>query len=138
MKQKGTHQKEGVLGYSTCLFEHINQFDPAQVSSLSLAGLAELSNRNDKAAAQNSLDATLHQWTNGEPILCRDWINNLINEIRPLAIDMDMVNLLSPLEMVLSDGNQAMKWVKSYSDSKSIELVLQKSILEMEKHQKRY
>ena len=24
MKQKGAYQKEGVLGYSTCLFEHIN------------------------------------------------------------------------------------------------------------------
>ena len=24
MKQKGTHQKEGVVGYSTRLFEHIN------------------------------------------------------------------------------------------------------------------
>ncbi len=115
-----------------CLFEHPNRFDPLQVSSLSLAELADLSNLNDKAAAQNSLDATLYHWIDGQPISCRDWIFQLIEEVMPIAQEMDMVDLLSPIYLVLEQGNQAMKWLKLHQSGQSVEDIVRESIVQME------
>tara|TARA_A100001037_G_scaffold156994_1_gene141474 strand:- start:414 stop:1556 length:1143 start_codon:yes stop_codon:yes gene_type:complete len=115
-----------------CLFEHPNRFDPVQVSSLSLAELADLSNLNDKAAAQNSLDATLYHWIDGQPISCRDWIFQLIEEVMPIAQEMDMVDLLSPIYLVLEQGNQAMKWLKLHQSGQSVEDIVRESIVQME------
>ena len=115
-----------------CLFEHPNRFDPVQVSSLSLAELADLSNLNDKAAAQNSLDATLYHWIDGQPISCRDWILQLIEEVMPTAQEMDMVDLLSPIYLVLEQGNQAMKWLKLHQSGQSVEDIVRESIVQME------
>ena len=115
-----------------CLFEHPNRFDPVQVSSLSLAELADLSNRNDKAAAQHSLDATLYHWIDGQPISCRDWIFQLIEEVMSIAQEMDMVDLLSPIYLVLEQGNQAMKWLKLHQSGQSVEDIVRESIVQME------
>ena len=115
-----------------CLFEHPNRFDPVQVSSLSLAELADLSSLNDKAAAQNSLDATLYHWIDGQPISCRDWIFQLIEEVMPIAQEMDMVDLLSPIYLVLEQGNQAMKWLKLHQSGQSVEDIVRESIVQME------
>ena len=115
-----------------CLFEHPNRFDPVQVSSLSLAELADLSNLNDKAAAQNSLDATLYHWIDGQPISCREWISQLIEEVMPIAQEMDMVDLLSPIYLVLEQGNQAMKWLKLHQSGQSVEDIVRESIVQME------
>ena len=43
--------------------------------------LADLSDKNDIAAAEMSLDATLFKWRDGQAITCRDWIEELIEEV---------------------------------------------------------
>ena len=50
----------------------------------------------------------------------------------PLANEMDMADLLSPIYLVLDQGNQAMKWLKKYSLGDSVEDIVQKSIVDME------
>ncbi len=114
------------------LFDSPNQLDPLKISRLSANQLADLSDMNDKAAAQNSLDATLHHWIDGKPVLCREWICQLLEEVMPLANDMDMVDLLAPIQLVLDQGNQAMQWLKKYSAGQSVEDIVRKSIVEME------
>ncbi len=114
------------------LMQDPKKLDPLEVSHLNLQELADLSDVNDVAAAKTSLDATLHHWLDGKPILCRTWIKELLEEITPLAKDMDMLHLLSPINLVLENGNQAMKWLIATSEGRPMDAVLQQSIVEMQ------
>ena len=114
------------------LFRSPKQLDPMEASHLSLDELALLSDMNDQAAAKNSLNATLHHWRDGKPILCREWINQLIQEMLPLAKEFDMPHILSPIQSILLDGNQAMQWLDSYEKGQSVQAIIQKSIAEMQ------
>lgn len=113
-------------------FENPTLLDPFQASGLSADELAELSDMNDLAAAQNSLDASLNHWIDGQPILCREWISQLLDDVIPLANNLKIVHLLDPIYLVLQHGNQAMRWLKSYSLGHSVDEIVQKSIVEME------
>ena len=108
------------------------RLDPLKASKLSNDELAVLSDLNDIAVAKLSLDASLNHWADGQSIICRDWIEQLIEEVMPLAKDMGMTDLLAPLHLVLNEGNQSIKWLKGYASGHSIEALLQTSIEVME------
>tara|TARA_Y100001968_G_C19448802_1_gene767095 strand:- start:1056 stop:2198 length:1143 start_codon:yes stop_codon:yes gene_type:complete len=114
------------------------RLDPLKASKLSTDELAVLSDLNDVSAAKYSLDASLNHWVDGRSIICRDWIEQLIQEVMPLASDMGMTHLLSPLRVILDEGNQAMQWLKGYSAGNSIEALLQTSIAAMETEEKAF
>ncbi|HJN35322.1 MAG: glutamate--cysteine ligase [Prochlorococcus sp.] len=113
------------------LINNPDQLDPVQTSSLSANQLAELSHANDIAAARNSLDATLHHWRDGRPLLCRSWIAMLLDELMPLARDLNLMDQLVPLQAVLKHGNQAMQWLQSVNEGQSVESVFQAGIAAM-------
>ena len=71
-------------------------------------------------------------WRNGKNIKCRDWIKELLLDVTPLAKDLNMLELLQPIESVLNKGNQSMIWLESYSKGVSIQSLLEKGISEME------
>ena len=114
------------------LFEKSNQLDPLIASHLSVKELADLSDINDMAAAKNSLDAILHHWRDGESIICREWLRQILDDVMPLANDLDMAQLLVPIQLILDQGNLAMKWLNRFSLGHSVEDVVRKSILDME------
>ncbi len=113
------------------LFKNPDQLDPLKVSQLTAEELSVLGDRNDLSAAQNSLDATLNHWQDGQSILCRNWIHKLLEEVMPLANDLNLVHQLLPIQAILNDGNQAIKWLRAHSEGESVQTVLQKSIIEM-------
>jgi len=88
-----------------------HRFDPSQASSLSAAELAELADGNDRAAAGSSLEAELRHWRTGAPIQAREWIAAELESMAPLAEERGLSNLLAPLEMLLTRGNTAMRWL---------------------------
>ena len=114
------------------LQNNIKMSDPIEASSKNLEELTFLCDRNDVEAAKQSLEANLFHWKNGSQIKCRDWIRELIEEVTPLAKDIDMFELLAPIESVLTKGNQAMKWLDSHSEGVSIQTLLQQGISKME------
>ena len=114
------------------LKNNMKKFDPIEASSKTQEELALLADENDLIAAQSSLDANLFHWKNGKQIKCRDWINELLLDVTPLAKELDMFELLQPIETVLTNGNQSMIWLDSYSKGVSIETLLQQGIGEME------
>ncbi len=114
------------------LLNQPNTLDPLAASQLTPNELATLSDSNDSSAAQMSLDATLQNWSNGQAIVCRDWIKQLLEELKPLAIEMGMVQHLDPINIVLDEGNQAMKWLKAHTEGKKIQTICQESITAME------
>ena len=101
-------------------------------SSLNLDDLEQLSLDNDRAAAQTSLEATLHHWEDGRPLQCRDWLLMLIESVEPLAAELHLSERLQPLATILDQGNQAMRWLASIRDGGTIQTVLSNSIRAME------
>ena len=117
------------------LKNNMKKFDPIEASSKTQEELALLADENDLIAAQSSLDANLFHWKNGKQIKCRDWINELLLDVTPLAKELDMFELLQPIESVLTNGNQSMIWLDSYSKGVSIQTLLQQGIGEMEREE---
>ena len=117
------------------LKNNLKKFDPIAASSKTQQELASLADENDLNAAQSSLDANLYHWRDGKQIKCRDWIKELLSDVSPLAKELDMFKLLQPLESVLTNGNQSMKWLNKYSNGVSIKSLLKQGICEMEKEE---
>ena len=117
------------------LTNNLKKFDPIKASSKTQEELALLADENDLLVAKLSLDANLSHWKNGKQIKCRDWIKELILDVTPLAKELDMLELLQPIESVLTNGNQSMKWLDSYSKGVSIQTLLQHGMGEMEREE---
>jgi gamma-glutamyl:cysteine ligase YbdK (ATP-grasp superfamily) len=67
----------------------------------------------------------------GRMISCRDWISELLEDVRPLAIDLDILEVLTAIQEVLDNGNQSMKWLKSFKAGTSVPMLLSDSIKAM-------
>ena len=91
-----------------------------------------LADANDAAAARDSLNATLRHWGNGETIRCDDWVNSLIDQVGPLAADLDLSEHLQRLTAMVSAGNQAMQWVDQHRAGRSISDLLRSGAEAME------
>ncbi len=59
-------------------------------------------------------------------------------DVTPLAKELDMFQLLQPIESVLTNGNQSMIWLNSYAKGVSIQSLLQQGISEMEQEEINY
>ncbi len=117
------------------LQNNIKKYDPIEASSKTQTELAFLSDENDLNAAKSSLDADLIHWRNGKKIKCRNWIKEVLLDVKPLAKELDMLELLQPIESVLINGNQSMIWLDSYAKGVSIQSLLQNGISEMEREE---
>ncbi|ELR98976.1 glutamate--cysteine ligase [Gloeocapsa sp. PCC 73106] len=104
------------------------QLDPLQLSSLSPEKMLELTDNNELAAAANSLDAQLSHWKDGRTIVAREWIEELYQEVFPVAKKHGFACFLSPLSKILQQGNQAQRWLKQYKQGLSIEQIMTESI----------
>ena len=85
--------------------------DPLQMSQLSSEDLIALTDANEDAAARQSLDAELRHWQDGRPILARDWIKEIYQEVWYMAKQMGFSCFLSPLQKILREGNAAEQWL---------------------------
>lgn len=101
--------------------------DPLEASRLPGATraeeLVELTNANEAAAAQQSLDAPLRHWQDGRVLLAREWIEELYQEVWPIAKKQGFSCFLLPLKKILREGNEAQRWLQLYeksADSRSV------------------
>lgn len=85
--------------------------DPLEKSQLSAEDLVTLTDANEDAAAKLSLDAQLQHWSDGTSILARDWIEQIYQEVWPIAKQRGFSCFLSPLKKILREGNTAQKWL---------------------------
>ena len=98
--------------------------DPLQASSLEPTALAALADANDRAAAALSLEATLQDWRQGEPIAARTWLNRQLEELRPLATAHQLEGVIAPLQAILDQGNQAMRWLQRHQHGEPIAAIV--------------
>jgi predicted glutamate--cysteine ligase len=101
--------------------------DPLELSNLPAAtrneDLVALTDANEIAASAQSLDAELRHWQDGRTILARDWIEEIYQEVWPIAKKRGFSCFLSPLKKILREGNTAQQWLKLHEnglDSRSI------------------
>jgi predicted glutamate--cysteine ligase len=97
--------------------------EPLKISQLTSEDLIALTDDNEDAAARQSLDANLRHWQNGRFILARDWIEEIYQEVWPIAKRRGFSCFLLPLKKILREGNGAQQWLKLYSqgfDSRSV------------------
>ena len=113
------------------LFENMKTLDPLNASQFSLDQLTKICDQNETNAAQNSLDAELIHWREGEKVICRDWIKNLLMDLTETAEKFNMIHLLQPIYKVLEEGNQSMNWIKQYREGFSIEDIMKYTINDM-------
>ena len=115
------------------LFENIKTVDPLNASIFSLNQLPEICDQNEINAAKNSLNSELIHWQNGEKVICREWIKNLLTDLSHIAEKYNMRYLLKPIYSVLEEGNQSMKWINQYEKGLAIEKIMQIAIDDMKK-----
>ena len=89
--------------------------DPLQCSTLPATTRSEellaITQANEMAVAQQSLDAELRHWQDGRCILARDWIQELYGEVWDVAKQQGFGCFLSPVQKILREGNTAQQWL---------------------------
>ncbi len=115
------------------LFENIKNIDPLTASTFSLDELSEICDQNEINAAKNSLNSELIHWQDGNKVICREWIKNLLSDISLTAEKNNMKYLLKPIYKVLEEGNQSMKWIHQYEKGFTIQKIMEIAIDDMEK-----
>lgn len=94
--------------------------DPLECSrfpvSSRAADLVTLTDANEVAAAQFSLDAELRHWQDGRKIVARDWIEEIYSEAWASAKKHGFSCFLSPIKKILREGNTAQQWLKLHAN----------------------
>ncbi len=98
---------------------------PAHTRSQDLVAIAD---DNETAAAKLSLDAELRHWQTGQPILARDWIAQLYQEVWDMAKANGFSCFLLPLKKILREGNEAQRWLRTYETNPDIRQIMQHAI----------
>ncbi len=114
---------------------HDPDLDPLKQSRLSPEALVQLSDQNEIAAAHQSLDATLHHWEDGRLIAARDWINDIYISTRDTAKQNGIGCFLLPIQRILREGNEAMRWLSLVNQGLSPTQVIQQAIQTMQEQE---
>jgi predicted glutamate--cysteine ligase len=113
--------------------------DPLLLSDLPsatrAADLVALSDANEMAAAQASLDAPLTHWQDGRTLLARDWIAELYAEVWPIAKQQGFSCFLLPLKKILREGNEAQRWLALKEQGWADRRILMQAIQTMQSHE---
>ncbi len=109
--------------------------DPLEKSQLASSSLCQdlvaITDANEAAAAKDSLNAVLQHWQDGRNILARDWIQEIYQDIWPIAKKHGFSCFLSPIKKILREGNQAQRWVQQYQAGMDCRNIVIQSIQDM-------
>ena len=114
------------------------ELDPLQSSQISAQTRGEdllaIALKNEQSAAKDSLDAELTHWQTGSPILARDWLAQLYDEVHLTARQSGISCFLTPIKQILRNGNQAQQWL-AQAEKTSPTAVIQQAIAQMQQQE---
>ena len=113
------------------LFDDLKNLDPLLNSKFSTDELRDICDQNEYKVSKDSLNAELIHWKNGEKIICRDWIQNLLIELSISTRTLQMNQYLRPIQKVLEEGNESIKWINKYNKGLSVEDIMRSAINNM-------
>jgi len=82
--------------------------------------------------AKSSLDAQLHHWQDGRTLTAQEWIQDLYEEVWPIAKANGISCFLSPLKKILREGNEAQRWLSQYEAGQSVQHIMAGAIREVQ------
>lgn len=97
--------------------------------------LVALTTENEAAVAKDSLNAQLRHWQDGRVLSAREWVAELLAEIRPIAKAKGFHCFLSPVTKILQEGNEAEQWLRLYEAGKTPQQIVQQKIQEMDQQE---
>ncbi|MEQ8961006.1 MAG: glutamate--cysteine ligase [Coleofasciculus sp. C2-GNP5-27] len=100
-------------------------------TSTRAADLVALCEANEMVVARSSLDAKLTHWQDGRTISARQWIDELYQEVLPIAKAKGFSCFLSPLKKILRQGNTAGQWLQLQSVGFDTQQILNRAIQDM-------
>jgi predicted glutamate--cysteine ligase len=109
--------------------------DPLKKSQLSAEELADLSDRNEINAAQQSLNAQLQHWEDGRSISARDWIDLIYKDVWSTAKANGISCFLMPILRILREGNEAIRWINQIEAGQTAHQVVEQAILSMQQEE---
>ncbi|MGK7917856.1 MAG: glutamate--cysteine ligase [Prochloraceae cyanobacterium] len=114
--------------------------DPLELSHLPAAKRQEeliaIAYANEQAVARESLDAELQHWQDGRKILARDWIEELYQEVFPIAKKRGFSCFILPVKKILREGNSAQKWLHLHQQGLDIRSIITGAIQTVEHQEK--
>ena len=114
--------------------------DPLQQSRLATSNLGEeliaIADKNELAVAHNSLNAELQHWKDGRTITAKDWIEEIYQEVFPLAKQQGYSCFLLPLKKILREGNKSQQWLTLHQQGKDIPSIIQQAIVNTAQQEK--
>jgi len=109
--------------------------DPLEQSQLPAhsraSDLLTIADANEAAAATHSLDAQLRHWRDGKTILARDWVEQLYQQVAPIAKKRGFGCFLSPVKKIWRQGNQAQQWLTLYERGMDIRTAIIQGVAAM-------
>ncbi len=130
-----------LLAMTALLESRLNQLiadptiDPLVQSQFSPDELVTIADRNELAAAQNSLDAVLTHWQDGRLLTAREWIHDIYISVEKIARENGIAAALAPLPRLLREGNEAMRWLSLINQGLQPEQVMQQAIVRMQEQE---
>lgn len=97
--------------------------------------LIEITDRNELAVAQSSLDAMLTHWQTGEQIAARDWIAEQHELSQAIAKQTGTACFLAPIRKILTQGNDAQRWLAAYNSGLSPRQIITDAIAATEQQE---
>jgi len=96
--------------------------------------LLQLTDANEIAVADRSLDAQLQHWRDGSSVLAADWLQQLYDEVWPTAKAYGISCFLVPLKKILRQGNEAQLWLRQ-AETASVSQVMVQAIETMRRQE---
>lgn len=97
-------------------------------SSTRMDDLIHLTDQNEDAAAQFSLDAELRHWKDGRNLLAREWIEEIYADVWAIAKSQGFSCFISPIKRILREGNEAQRWLSLHQEGVSSRTILRQAI----------
>ena len=114
-----------------------DNLDPLKDSKFRREDLIAIADKNELAVDRNSLDAELQHWQDGRKIIAKDWIEEIYQEVFPIAKQQGYSCFLLPLKKILREGNQAQKWLNLYyQQGQDISSIIQEAIIKTAQQEK--
>ncbi len=105
-----------------------SSFSPPATRNQDLVTLADT---NETAVAKSSLEAELRHWQDGRTLTAKEWIQELYEEVWPVAKGNGIGCFLSPLKKILREGNEAQRWLRQYESGASVQQIMARAITEV-------
>ncbi len=102
--------------------------DPLVRRGTTSAELVERTAVNEDAVSRASLDALVWRWTDGRRVAVREWISEMLEEVRPYAMGGGFDGFLGGIERILEKGSIACRWLEREGRGESPREILRDAI----------